>query len=63
MLINDGAVRFSHVRQKCNQVADILANLGVGICQLVNAKDWDMIPDLTTRAWCKDLIQTKGTCV
>ena len=39
ILINGAMVDFSHVRRKGNQVADILANLGVRICQTVNAKD------------------------
>ena len=63
MIINGSMVCFSHVRRKGTQVVDILANLGVGTCKTVKAKDWDMIPDLTAFAQYKDLIQTEGTYV
>ena len=63
LLINGSMVHFSHVICKGNKVANILDNLGVGMCNMVRDKDWNMIYDLTAQAHCIDLIKTNNTCI
>ena len=63
LLINGSAVCSSHVRRNGNKVVDILANLGVGACNTVRDKDYNMIPSLKARAQCKDLIKKGSTCI
>ena len=45
-LINGYAVHFTHLRRKGNKLAYSLANVGVGTCTTLRARDWNLLPVL-----------------